>query len=61
MFKVPPTRTPEEAEKAGYDCGMHGARGENCHFKYFATVELKEAWERGYREAKAAKQKGATP
>ena len=42
----------KSAYKAGHDCGVHGANTENCHFRYFGSKALMQAWERGNKEAK---------
>lgn len=39
--------TPEAAYTAGFDCGRNGASMTNCHFRYFASEPLKNAWENG--------------
>lgn len=37
----------EEAERMGFDAGFNGPDTTNCHFRYFATEALRDAWERG--------------
>ena len=43
------TQDPGEAAafEAGRDYSAVGANGQNCHFRHFATVARKNAWERG--------------
>lgn len=43
-------KTEKEAHAAGADCAEHGANETNCHFSFFATPALMQAWERGKRE-----------
>ena len=43
----------EEAYRRGFDCAIHGANEQNCHFSTFATPELTAEWERGKRDATA--------
>jgi hypothetical protein len=40
------------AYKAGVSCAVNGPNPSNCHFKFFATPELMQAWTRGKYEAK---------
>jgi hypothetical protein len=42
-----PVPSLEEARKAGHDAASNGASPENCHFMYFSTTALKDAWEAG--------------
>lgn len=44
--------TEDEAEAAGYDCGLRGVTTENCHFSLFMRPVLTRAWERGQARAK---------
>jgi len=39
--------TIEQAWRMGNDYRKHDANRVNCHFRWFATPELKEAWEKG--------------
>lgn len=41
------TPTLEQAMAAGFDSVQSGANERNCHFSFFATSELKNAWEEG--------------
>jgi hypothetical protein len=45
---------PNEADayKAGRDCALHGANEGNCHFQFFTSEALTEAWERGHADGK---------
>lgn len=47
--------TPDTAYMAGFDCGQNGATMTNCHFRYFASVPLKNAWENGKSAGEAAR------
>lgn len=38
------------AYRAGKNCALHGADGENCHISLFGTTVLTRAWERGKRD-----------
>jgi ribosome modulation factor len=51
--------TEEEAYRNGYSAGRDGVNDTNCHFASFATPVLRDAWERGNRDAKDGKP--ATP
>ncbi len=42
----------KEAYILGKSSVIDGANTINCNFKIFATNELKEAWEKGRKEAK---------
>lgn len=48
-FNIPNQRhaSEEEAERMGFDAGFNGSDTANCHFRYFATEALRDAWERG--------------
>lgn len=41
----------EEAYRAGQDYAKNGATTENCHFRFFGSKELMQAWEHGSRES----------
>lgn len=47
------THTAEEleaAENAGYDAATKFPSPRNCSFRYFATRDLRDAWQRGHDE-----------
>jgi len=48
---VAPNATEAEAEEAGRRSVIEGANQRTCHFRFFATPELTQAWERGKRAA----------
>lgn len=39
--------TEAEAFEAGKDSVLNGANSENCHYSFFESPELSEAWECG--------------
>lgn len=43
--------TEEDAFNAGRDAGLSGVNQENTHFRYFGSVQLTAAWERGKQAA----------
>ncbi len=43
--------TEDECEIAGADSVKDGANSINCHFRFFGTIELTKAWERGRNQA----------
>lgn len=42
----------DHAYEMGRSFHQDGPDGINCHFTLFSTVELKDAWERGFNDAK---------
>lgn len=48
----------DAAYMAGFDCGQNGATMTNCHFRYFATEQLKAAWEQGKSVGEMARASG---
>jgi len=46
----------EHARKMGADYHANGPNQINCHFTLFATRELSQAWEQGFKEAKQNKE-----
>lgn len=46
---------------AGFACGRHGPSMVNCHFRYFATKELMQAWEVGKKAGELEKRTTAAP
>jgi len=53
-----PTFNERQAFSAGYDSVKNGANTKNCHFSYFATKALSDAWSQGAQRAKAECGKG---
>lgn len=47
----PVTPTAEQAREAGADSIKSGANARNCHFSFFATPALRDAWEEGRKQA----------
>lgn len=45
-----------EAYLAGYSCGNKTPDSSNCHFKYFETQELTNAWTQGKKQGETDKQ-----
>ena len=41
----PPTL--DEAWRMGRDCVLNGPNDKNCHFRFFATPQLTQAWTEG--------------
>ena len=45
-------KTTKEAYNSGKDCAINGADEVNCYFTNFATKELMESWNEGYKKFK---------
>jgi hypothetical protein len=43
----------DNAYDAGYDAGKNGADNINSHYRFFASKESMQEWERGKRNAEA--------
>ena len=56
MF-TPKDGSLDHAYDMGYDCEMHGASIQNCHFAIFASSKHMKAWEAGKKDAGADKPK----
>ncbi|MFA5424828.1 MAG: hypothetical protein WC374_13320 [Phycisphaerae bacterium] len=54
-LSVPVYKPKNEGElaayRAGMDCAKNGPNCDNSHYTYFATPELRKAWEAGKHEA----------
>jgi hypothetical protein len=37
-----------DLEAKGYEAATKGATTDNCHFGFFATIESRDEWQRGY-------------
>lgn len=46
-MQAPKNVNETDAFEAGKDSAINGPTPENCHYSYFETVALADAWERG--------------
>lgn len=53
----PVTPTMDQARDAGADSIKSGVNQGNCHFSFFATPALRDAWEEGQKQAQESAQR----